>query len=154
MIFPIQKKGIQTPPQYNENMDSFMFGRHHLSTPPNRLPTVTKIPGSLPTNILASPKITKGIGGFAKSLDNLQQVLRMVETTTPFIREYGPMIKNLPAMYRMMKAFKDIEKEPEEKDVHVEKEESKKVIISPEIDPKSQNIPPKSKGLSKPKLYI
>ena len=154
MIFPIQKKSTQTPPQYYGNTAPFMFGRHNLSTPPNRLPAATKIPVSLPTNILASPKINKGIGGFAKTLENLQQVLRMVETTTPFIREYGPMIKNLPAMYRMMRAFKDIEEQPEEKDVNVEKEESKKVIIAPEIDTKSKTIPPKSKGLSTPKLYI
>ena len=156
MIFPFQKKSIQTPPQYYENMDPFMFGRHHPSTPPSRLPAKTNIPGSLPTNILASPKITKGIGGFAKSLDNLQQVLRMVETTTPFIREYGPMIKNLPSMYRMMKAFKDIEEEPEEKseEKDVQKEVGKKEIISPEIEQKPKNIPTKSKGLSIPKLYI
>ncbi|MBR3120830.1 MAG: hypothetical protein IKF29_16550, partial [Oceanobacillus sp.] len=49
----------------------------------------------------------KGVmSGLSKTLDGVQQVLNMVQTGAPIVKEYGPMIKNLPAMYRMIKVFK------------------------------------------------
>jgi hypothetical protein len=55
-----------------------------------------------------------GASGFSKALDNIQQVLKTIESGVPIVQEYAPMIKNLPAMYNMMKAFNDSEETPDE----------------------------------------
>src|SRR5699024_3842266 len=52
---------------------------------------------------------TTSTSGFSKTLDNIQQVLKTIESGVPIVQEYGPMIKNLPAMYNMIKAFNDSE---------------------------------------------
>lgn len=52
---------------------------------------------------------SKGFGGISKTLNSVQQVLRVVDTAAPIVKQYGPMVRNLPAMYRMMKAFKNME---------------------------------------------
>ncbi|MEF2291934.1 MULTISPECIES: VrrA/YqfQ family protein [Virgibacillus] len=49
--------------------------------------------------------LSKGVGGLSGALDNVQQVLNVVQNAAPIVQEYGPMVKNLPRMYRMMKAF-------------------------------------------------
>lgn len=55
---------------------------------------------------------TRGFGGFqglSNTLNNVQQILRVVDTAAPIVKQYGPLVKNLPSMYRMMKAFKDMD---------------------------------------------
>lgn len=107
---------------------------------------------------------SQGGGGLSKSLANIQQILNVVQSTAPIIQEYGPMVKNLPAMYRMMKAFKDIEKmddQSEEKsDNEVEnRNETTEVELANKFTEKSDedriNIKKeKTVGQSMPKLYI
>ena len=148
MIIPFQKKRIDVSPQMRRGMDPFMFGHQHHSVPTKNLPS--NLPGFLSTEFLQNPKLNNGIGGFAKALESLQQVLRMVETTTPLIKEYGPMIKNLPTMYRMMKAFKNFDDLSEDTEENKEEE----TILSPQDDKEDMKIPVKKSGISTPKLYI
>ena len=37
-------------------------------------------------------------------LQNTQRVVGMVQTVTPMVQQYGPIIRNLPALYRIMKS--------------------------------------------------
>lgn len=36
-------------------------------------------------------------------LENTQKVLKIVQTMSPMVQQYGPLIKNLPAIYKMLK---------------------------------------------------
>jgi hypothetical protein len=94
---------------------------------------------------------SSSVGGITKTLDSVQQVLNMVQSSAPFIQEYGPMIKNLPAMYRMMKAFKEIESSDDDvkQTEDTEENNNKETVISEYQPPKTKSI-----GESKPKLYI
>ena len=131
------------------NRDPFLF-QYNQQMPLNRSPM--NLSRFLSGNIQQYSSLNKGIGGFASILDNLQQVLRVVETTTPIIKEYGPMIKNLPAMYRMVKAFKSMEglddidegKNIEDTNTDLEKESHINEV----------EIKREKHGLSTPKLFI
>ncbi|WP_176330229.1 VrrA/YqfQ family protein [Oceanobacillus rekensis] len=104
-----------------------------------------------PSNFNTKSIGSSSVGGITKTLDNVQQVLNMVQSSAPFIQEYGPMIKNLPAMYRMMKAFKEIESsEDDTKQIADSDEKNKTEPVIPEYQPTKT----KSIGESKPKLYI
>ncbi|RFA37292.1 hypothetical protein CAI16_02120 [Virgibacillus dokdonensis] len=62
-------------------------------------------------NSVGSGFLSKGVGGLSGALDNVQQVLNVVQNAAPIVQEYGPMVKNLPRMYRMMKAFNSLNDE-------------------------------------------
>ncbi|WP_067725551.1 VrrA/YqfQ family protein [Oceanobacillus damuensis] len=117
-------------------------------------------------SMLPSTFKTKFSGGntvntISKTLDSVQNVLNMVESSAPLIQEYGPMVKNLPAMYRMMKAFKEIEASDEENAGTAHNKEETTDENEKEETPKREHAMPgqpdkkvESKGVSKPKLYI
>ena len=143
-------------------MNEFMYGkRHHqpygsygFSGPPMRqTPLMSSLQQSFhPMNLLGNPQVSKGLYGISGFLENIQQLLRIVETTTPIIREYGPMIKNLPAMYRMMKAIKEID---EEENTQEERESEYKSDSSDAVNSSNQEETRGDRtGLSTPKLYI
>lgn len=111
------------------------------------------MPAAKPADV--KPAAGAGILG---NLDRIQQILNVVERAAPMIEEYGPMVKNLPKMYRMMKAFKEIEQEDEQVKVQEEKqnpagnsEQKKSAEPVENVDVKSEK--PK-KGISSPKLFI
>lgn len=91
-------------------------------------------------------------GGLSNTLTNVQQVLKVVQSASPMIQEYGPMVKNLPAMYRMIKAFKDVESSNEEdKGDQTNQTLNKKSTESTE---KTASELSKITGKSTPKLFI
>ncbi len=115
-----------------------------------------KPPVKVPSNI--SGIASKGIGGVSKTLNNVQQVLKVVQSATPMVQEYGPMVKNFPAMYRMMKAFKDVEKDTPKKEKKQEsKSLEKKTVennqVEKEIKPEVE-IKKRASGKSTPRLFI
>lgn len=109
---------------------------------------VQQPPQSLNRFLPTTGNINKGMDGLTTILGYTQQFLRVVETTTPIIQEYGPMIKNLPAMYRMFKAFKDINDDQEES---VQVSAELEVEQTMETNLKTPSI---RSGISTPKLYI
>ncbi|WP_197046602.1 VrrA/YqfQ family protein [Oceanobacillus salinisoli] len=119
MIFPTQRLPHRYPmPRYGNHPDfmrppSAFRGYAPLSRSTN--------PGWLQRLLGgAQPQMTnmgsQMGGGLSKTLANVQQVLNVVQSTAPVIQEYAPMVKNLPAMYRMMKAFKDLNMDDESND--------------------------------------
>ena len=38
-------------------------------------------------------------------LNNTQRVLQAAEQFTPMIQQYGPIVKNLPSIWKIMRAF-------------------------------------------------
>lgn len=162
MFVSNQNRGSSSPyDRYTMNPYAFRQYQHSVQAPrvfPQHMKDKTHI-----ANLLQNPNIGKGLNSFQKGLGNLQQVLRLIETTTPFIQEYGPMIKNLPAMYRMMKALKNIDQLSDESNEESEnKTDNKKAGDIEEIT--SLKDPPDYKyelentaykaGKSVPKLYI
>lgn len=153
----------QRPYRSYDRMDRFIYGNPRNPGYPSQPIQQNSLLSNLqqhmnPTQILGSPHISKGINGLSGVLDNVQQFLRIVETTTPLIREYGPMIKNLPAMYRMMKAIKEIDDDEEEdkKEIETKQHEPENKTDSSVVD--NLNKKPVTKktnaGLSTPKLFI
>ena len=100
MLEPIQRRiDHQHHFHYHpaSRMDGFMLGQ---AEPPIRQHTLPfNMQQFLPGNIMNNPQISRGISGFSGVLENIQKVLKVVETTTPLIQEYGPMIKNLPEIF-------------------------------------------------------
>lgn len=158
MVFPYQqqRQGNNYPNRMNQSPNDFMFPQRNLNRQSVSSPGKNNIQSMLQRFI--QPQSTtanlagKGAGGLSQTLNNVQQVLKAVQTTTPIIQEYGPMVKNLPAMYRMMKAFKEVEntdnKTAESVSTEIRSEES----VEPTISKDSK--PPKTSGHSTPKLFI
>ncbi|WP_040981318.1 VrrA/YqfQ family protein [Oceanobacillus jeddahense] len=105
---------------------------------------------------------TGGVSTLSKTLGGVQQVLGVVQSTAPLIQEYGPMVKNLPSMYRMMKAFKTFSKEDNDEPTETEEKSNppKRPHSNIEINKQTEEIKEepkqqiKEKGVSTPKLYI
>lgn len=45
---------------------------------------------------------------FLRGLAYIQYILKLLISSSPFIDQYGPVIKELPKMYTLVKAFKEI----------------------------------------------
>lgn len=125
------------------------------------LPAVTQNTSSVKSSI--SNLATKGVGGLSKTLTNVQQVLKVIESTAPLVEQYGPMVKNLPAMYRMLKTFKEFENMddspendllPESESSEAPEESIEKSIPSVESDNIIEQKRPRKDGQSTPKLFI
>ena len=159
MVLPIhqQRNHNHYPNPMHHSPNQFMFPQRNGNVPPQGSNT-RGVQGILQRFIQPSGGAdiaSRGAGGLSQTLNNVQQVLKVVQSTAPMIQEYGPMVKNLPAMYRMIKAFKDVESES----VDNEKQESlpnqtanKKSTI--EKDNITNDKPQKISGQSTPKLFI
>jgi hypothetical protein len=135
-------------------------------------------PFSVPTRSATSTAgRAAGNGGLLKTLTdpnalngfltNTQKVLNSAQQITPMVQQYGPLVKNIPSLWKLYRGFKDL---PDADDDAVGSEEivqnvdhtsdnipkqkvkSKKVISSedsPTIERRKKNV-----GQSTPKLYI
>jgi hypothetical protein len=134
----------------------------------------------------AVPNGTRGVGSILQTLsnpdsltgfiNNTQQVLKTAQSIGPMIQQYGPIVKNLPMMWKLYKGFKDLpteeksegvkdlptEEKSEGHDSPITEEQSAKVEEQPKRKPKtkrnSENEPVVERkhhnGPSIPKLYI
>jgi len=106
--------------------------------------------------------------GITSFLNNTQQVIKTAQTITPMIQQYGPIVKNLPALWKLYRGLKNT---PEDEKASVQTtgiEESSDQItaaqseeesssMSGKMEKKQKQISPKRdprKGTSVPKLYI
>ncbi|MCM3360861.1 YqfQ family protein [Niallia sp. Sow4_A1] len=105
------------------------------------------------------------INGF---LANSQKFLNTASQIGPMVNQYGPMVKNIPAIWKMYRGLTSSSKEPEEVNVAdpatekrksedtkktVKKRQTKKVddVID---DFETESVSEKPTGAPKPKLYI
>ncbi|MEK4825036.1 VrrA/YqfQ family protein [Niallia sp. FSL W8-0951] len=108
------------------------------------------------------------INGF---LANSQKFLNTASQIGPMINQYGPMVKNIPAIWKMYRGLTSSNKETEETEVTEQKTskeinkkttskpQTKKKIKNPETDhhdleTETESLPEKTTGASKPKLYV
>lgn len=160
MIFPT--------PRPSNHMNHFhphvpmnqMMGYNRSANPNNIQQFIQQL--SNPNSSIAS-FATRGASGLSNTLNNVQQVLKVVQSAAPIVQQYGPVIKNLPTMYRMYKAMKNIDNEDEPSDHEQTNEQLVEESIAPKqnsntndnnesTDPKDYHR--KSNGQSTPKLFI
>lgn len=143
MVFPIM-------PQQRNNFNPSMYRSRN-----NRFPSPTNRPANVNgiqkmINGFSNPEssigtlATKGLGNISKTLSNVDQVIKVVRSATPIVQEYGPMVKNLPAMYRMVKAFSQIEDNSGDETI------SKTINEVDTIERETEG----TAGISTPKIYI
>lgn len=53
-------------------------------------------------------------GGLSSFLNNTQQVLKTAQTIGPMIQQYGPIVKNLPALWKLYRGLKNASDKPQE----------------------------------------
>lgn len=65
--------------------------------------------------------------GLSGILNNTQQVLKTAQTVGPMIQQYGPIVRNLPAMWKIYRGFKNTpsDSEDEKSETNETSEESK-----------------------------
>jgi hypothetical protein len=105
-------------------------------------------------------------GGFIGMLTNVQKMLGIAQNVMPMVQQYGPLIKNLPAMvkiFRELKTTDQEENEQEEKKTEKNIPENKKKTSSSSKKrtvPKAKTYENKSSQSAKtprpstPKLYV
>lgn len=122
----------------------------------NRLPNVTGLANSGMMQGLNSStlKSLANPENLSSILGNVQKTLKMAESVVPMVQQYGPLVKNLPAMWKLYSELKNSggseteEKETETIDISTEATDSKSKDIA-------DRPPVKSKPrTSVPKLYV
>jgi hypothetical protein len=111
-------------------------------------------------------------GGLTSMLNNTQQVLKTAQSIGPMIQQYGPMVKNLPAMWKIYKGFKNASKTTDEVTGDISEPTEAAVVESSNIEEtvnrtskkkeqhkdNQQSMPTKKSsypnGSSIPKMYI
>jgi hypothetical protein len=88
--------------------------------------------------------------------------LNSVQSITPMIQQYGPLVKNIPMMWKLYKGFKDLptEEQNEENKPDLTAEEAAPTTTEPKK--RTKRVVPtdtgdekkRSNGPSVPKLYI
>ncbi|WHX99341.1 VrrA/YqfQ family protein [Neobacillus sp. DY30] len=131
--------------------------------------------GMQPAN-QAAQKGSRGVGSILQTLsnpdsltgflNNTQQVLKTAQSFGPMIQQYGPIVKNLPMMWRLYKGFKDLPTEEKSEPTQTENPLMEEQSIPVEKEPKRitkrdnnlENEPIAARkphnGPSIPKLYI
>lgn len=138
-------------------------------------------PQSFPPNMLeqAASTTSSSSGGLLGTLDTVQKGLGVMQQVTPYIKEFSPMLKNLPVVLDMMKMMMESDSseassESEDEDKENEEEKSAGEVENKEAnesrctnddknenDDKSKELQKRRKKkanktneLPKPKLYI
>lgn len=156
MVLPIyQQRGQHPPMQQFRNPNPNMYPQPNLNRGDVRGPGTNKIQDMVQRFVQPSAGGnigSRGAGsGLSQTLGNVQQVLKVVQSTAPMIQEYGPIVKNIPAMYRMMKAIKDVDSTDSETENKTNTTETQNSTIAKEV---VADEPIKKSGESTPKLFI
>ncbi len=108
------------------------------------------LPPQYAQNLLSPERI----GGITQKLNNIQQVLKVVQSTAPIVQQYAPVAKNLPMMFKLMKALN----EDDDTESQIESEGKTRAIESNNNDDKqaksNKSTSTRNVGQSTPKLFI
>src|SRR5690625_1295715 len=53
---------------------------------------------------------------FLRALSFIKGILRLLQSSSPYIEQYSPVLKQLPNMYKMLKLIQDVKDETNEVD--------------------------------------
>ncbi|WP_449537001.1 VrrA/YqfQ family protein [Ferdinandcohnia sp. Marseille-Q9671] len=98
---------------------------------------------------LANPSNISAVVG------NIQKTLKMAESVVPVVQQYGPLMKNIPAMIKMYSAIKNAGNETEEETDSIPISDITSNDFNDGTETKESDKPKAtSSGKSVPKLYI
>ena len=152
--FPMQPFFPHQPMMMNRSSGgllSRLFGGRAQSIP--SMPNASRM-GSLLSNVqnVTNPS------SISSMMTNVQKILKVAESVGPMVQQYGPVVKNIPAMFKIYKALKsdDTNEEGTEevKIVSEEANDENPFDVDALNELEAEFIEPPSKGASKPKLYI
>ncbi|MDQ0244474.1 hypothetical protein J2S09_002040 [Bacillus fengqiuensis] len=147
-FFPYQQPMMNRP---SGGLLSRLFGGRAQSIP--NMPNASRM-GSMLSNVqnVTNPS------SISSMMTNVQKILKVAESVGPMVQQYGPVVKNIPAMFKIYKALKSDDTSDEETEtVKTVSEEANDVDqfdedAFNELEAEFIENPPK--GASKPKLYI
>ncbi|HWO97991.1 MAG TPA: VrrA/YqfQ family protein [Bacillus sp. (in: firmicutes)] len=108
--------------------------------------------------MLSSVQNATNPSSISSMMTNVQKVLKAVETVGPMVQQYGPVVKNIPAMFKIYKALKSDDTSDEETAATMTENEepdngnSLDEDAFNELEAEFAETP--LKGASKPRLYI
>ncbi len=155
---PFRGNGPFQQPSQKEGLLGKLFGKskqtqtpRNLFAPPSGVKQETRSSGGI-LETLKNPE------GLNTMLNNTQRVLQAAEQFTPMIQQYGPIIKNLPSMWNIMRALNSDNSKQEEtkKEETIKKSPMKKHrdASNAPAEKKTKKRSKKKKRDSVPKLYI
>lgn len=108
-------------------------------------------PPNLLSRLFGMGRVFQGGGqvDFATLLANAQRALQLTNQAMPLIRQYGPIIRNLPTIWRILREPDHFD-EDEAEEVPFEREKKEEKVKKEAKKPKRETID----GLPLPKLYI
>ncbi|MFJ7975030.1 VrrA/YqfQ family protein [Peribacillus sp. NPDC096379] len=102
----------------------------------------------------------KNPGALSGMLANTQKVLQAAEQVTPMIQQYGPIVKNIPSMWKIYQGLKSsgstdsTEETPKETVENTTPVEENTAVIEEPVPEKKPRKKRTTQGNSRPKLYI
>lgn len=52
---------------------------------------------------------TRSVEDIPKTLNNIQEVAKIVQSSVPIIEKYAPIVRSIPTMYKVMKSINEVE---------------------------------------------
>ncbi|MBA2873507.1 YqfQ family protein [Thermaerobacillus caldiproteolyticus] len=160
--FPLMNASFPTQPiQPRPGLGGFLARLFSRGQPAPPVPHGFMMPTlqNAATNVAANTG-----GGLGGILTNVQRMLGIAQNVVPMVQQYGPLVKNIPAMMKIWKELKTTNEEEneenEEKEEKEEKQEKKKKTSSsvkrdiPTAKATDREKTTKEPKPSKPKLYI
>lgn len=98
------------------------------------------------------PNITNPTN-LSNMLTNIQKALGVAQQITPMVQQYGPLIRNLPAMLKIYRELKNTDENDTNKTDAVDQRRSANKA-EPSDSGEEDSAPEKTPRESKPKLYI
>ena len=96
--------------------------------------------------------------GLNTMLNNTQRVLQAAEQFTPMIQQYGPIVKNIPSIWKLMRAVSssdDTSSDSKKEQTKPEKTPNKQQEFKESaVEERPKQRAKKKKSESVPKLYI
>lgn len=113
------------------------------------------------SSMLSNVQNAANPASISSMMTNVQKVLKTAESIGPMVQQYGPVVRNIPAMFKIYKALKSDDTTDDKKEntesaiVSTNKGDSSRIDEFDEFDAlETEFIGKPQKGTSKPKLYI
>lgn len=92
--------------------------------------------------------------GGAGWLGHMQTALKAMQSAAPMFQQYGPMVKNIPAMINMMKLMNESDEEESQSGENTKESSSSPIESLDDSKESPSSRPQRRQGTSQPKLYL
>lgn len=154
--FQRQHRSAKEQPQ-KEGLLGKLFGTSNQHTAPRNVFAPPSHVQQQTRNSSGFLDTLKNPEGLSHILTNTQKVLQAAEQFTPMIQQYGPIVKNLPSIWKIMRAFNSSEDDKEKTKTPVKEKTTSKRKQQASVNSsvtKTKSATSKKKNGSVPKLYV